>query len=158
MARKTYNQKLADSKGLPTVTTLSDPKAIARYGGARMLIAPPLSYDAVMKMVPKGKVVTSDRIRDYLAQKHGADWTCPLTAGIFINVAANASAERAGENPTPYYRTLRKDGELNEKYPDGCDGQKLLLEMEGHTVVQKGKRYFVKDYQDALWNIDAAEG
>ena len=153
MARKTYNQKLADSKDMPAISTLTDPKAIARYGGSVMLIAPPLSYDAIMKRVPKGNVVTSDRIREYLAKKHGADFTCPLTAGIFINVAANASAERAGENPTPYYRTLRKDGELNEKYPDGCDGQKLLLEMEGHTVIQKGKRYFVERYEQKLLEL-----
>lgn len=33
-------------------------------------------------------------------------------------------------------KTLKKDGELNEKYPDGIDGQKMLLEMEGHTRVK----------------------
>ena len=118
-----------------------------------MLIAPPLAYDEIMKRVPEGKVITSDRIREYLAQKHNADYTCQLTAGIFINIAAHASAERGGVNPTPYHRTLKKGGELNEKYPDGIDGQKLLLEMEGHTVIQKGKRYFVKDYESAQWDI-----
>jgi alkylated DNA nucleotide flippase Atl1 len=127
---------------------------VAGYGGERMLIAPPLAYDAIMKQVPEGKVITSDRIRAYLAKKHDADWTCQMTAGIFINTAAHASVERNGENPTPYFRTLKKDGELNEKYPDGCDGQKLLLEMEGHTIVQKGKRYFVKDYQAVLWDME----
>jgi len=157
MARKTYNEKLANSGDLPTIETLSDPKAVQRFGGERMLIAPPLSYDAIMKAVPGGKVTTADRIRDYLAQKHGADCTCPLTAGMFINIAAHASAER-DTNPTPYHRTLKKDGELNEKYPEGCDGQKLLLELEGHRVIQKGKRYFVENYQDSLWDIAEIEG
>jgi hypothetical protein len=154
MGKKSYNEKLNDSKDMPTVETVSDPKAIARFGGERMLIAPPLAYDGIMKQVPERKVITSDRIRDYLAKKHDADYTCQLTAGIFINIAAHASAERAGIDPTPYYRTLKKDGELNEKYPDGCDGQKLMLEAEGHTVIQKGKRYFVKDYENSLWDID----
>ena len=155
MARKTFNEKLNDSKNMPYVETLSDIKAIVRYGGARMLLAPPLFYDEIMKKIPKGKVVTSDRIRDYLADKQDADFTCPLTAGIFINIAAHASAERGGENPTPYHRTLKKDGELNEKYPDGIDGQKILLEMEGHTIVKKGKRYFVADYAENLYELDA---
>lgn len=52
-----------------------------------------------------------------------------------------------GADDTPYWRTLKKDGELNEKYPEGIDGQKFRLEMEGHTVIQKGKRYFVKDFK-----------
>ena len=153
MARKTYNEKLNDNKNMPKVETVSDPKAVTRFGGERMLIAPPLAYDQIMKQVPKGRVITSDRIRDHLAKKHHADYTCPLTAGIFINIAAHASVERGGKNPTPYHRTLKKDGELNDKYPGGCDGHKKLLEQEGHTVIQKGKRYFVKDVANTLWDI-----
>ena len=154
MAKKTYNEKLNDSKNMPVVETVSDPKAIARFGGERMLIAPPLAYDEIMKKVPTGKVITSDRIRSYLAQKHNADYTCQLMAGIIINTAAHASVERAGSDPISYHRTLKKDGELNEKYPEGCDGQKIMLETEGHTVIQKGKRYFVQDYEKSLWDIE----
>jgi hypothetical protein len=49
--------------------------------------------------------------------------------------------------------TLKVKGELNEKYPGGIDGQKLLLEMEGHTVIQKGKRYFVDGYEEKLFDL-----
>jgi hypothetical protein len=152
MARKTYNEKLNDSKNMPVVEEVS-PEAAARFGGTKMLLAPPLAYDAIMKRVPKKKLITVDRIRNHLAKKHNADFTCPLTAGIFTNIAAHASVERGGKTPTPYHRTLKKDGELNEKYPDGIDGQTALLEAEGHTVIQKGKRYFVSDYQKSLWDI-----
>jgi alkylated DNA nucleotide flippase Atl1 len=153
MTKQSFNQKLQDSKDMPMISELTDPKAIAMYGGTRLLIAPPLAYDEIMKKVPRGKVITSDYIRRYLAKKHGADNTCPLTAGIFINIAAKASVER-GTDETPYWRTLKKDGELNEKYPGGIDGQKLLLETEGHTVIQKGKRYFVKDYLDSFFELE----
>ena len=152
MAKKTFNEKLNDSKNFPEIVEITDPRTVDRFRGTRMLIAPPIAYDALMRMVPAGKVVTSDMIRDYLARKHGADFTCPLTAGIFMNIAAKASAER-GEDETPYWRTLKKDGELNEKYPDGIEGQKALLEAEGHTVIQKGKKYFVKDYADKLYDL-----
>jgi len=153
MAKKSYTEKLYDSKDMPKIVEVTDPKAVARYGGTRMLIAPPLAYDEIMKKVPKGKVITSDNIRDYLARKHGADYTCQLTAGIFINIVAHASVERKTDE-TPYWRTLKKDGELNEKYPEGIEGQKLRLEMEGHTIIQKGKKYFVKDYQDKLFELN----
>lgn len=150
MARKSFNEKLHFSENMPKVVEITDPKTVFRYGGTKMLIAPPLAYDEIMKKVPPGKVITSDYIRSYLARKHGADYTCQLTAGIFINIAANASFER-GVDETPYWRTLKKDGELNGKYPGGIDEQKLHLEMEGHTIIQKGNRHFVKDYKEKLF-------
>ncbi|MDF2522441.1 MAG: hypothetical protein K0R31_82 [Clostridiales bacterium] len=96
-----------DSRDTPKIAKITDPKEILRYGGTKLLIAPPLAYDEIMKKVPKGKVITSDYIRSYLAKKHGADNTCPLTAGIFINIAAKASIERVVDE-TPYWRTLKK--------------------------------------------------
>ena len=153
MPIKNPNQKLHDNKDMPKVIVLTDTKAIARYGGARMLLAPPLEYDALMKTIPHGKIITTDRLRVHLASRHDADFTCPLTCGIFVNVAAHASLERGGADETPWWRTLKKDGELNEKYPDGIDGQKLRLEMEGHEVTQKGKRYFVKDHEQYAFTL-----
>ena len=157
MPIKNPNQKLNDSKDMPKVEVLTDPKAIARYGGSRMLLAPPIAYDSLMKSVPYGMLITTDRLREHLAKKHDADFTCPLTCGIFVNVAAHASAERGGVDETPCWRTLKKDGELNEKYPEGIDGQKLRLELEGHAVIQKGKRYFVKDYEQKLSELGGTD-
>ena len=153
MLKKSFNEKLNDSKDLPKISEITDIKEISRYGGTKLLIAPPLAYDEIMKMVPAGKVITSDYMRCFLAEKHGADCTCPLTAGIFINIAAKASEERSYDE-TPYWRTLKKDGELNEKYPGGIDEQKFHLELEGHTIIQKGKRYFVKDYKDKFFELN----
>ena len=152
MPKKTWNEKLNDSKDLPRVEEVHCVFAM-RQGGPRMLLAPPLAFDAVMKQIPKGKLITPNRIRAYLAKQHNADWACGLVGGIFINVSANAAAERK-DTKHPWWRTLKKDGELNEKYPDGIDGHKLMLEMEGHKVIQKGKRYFVENYTEKLHEID----
>ena len=152
MAKRSFNDKLHDSADMPKISILEDSKAIALYGGTRLLIAPPIAYDTIMRRIPAGKLITSDRIRAHLAVRFGADSTCPLTAGIFINIVAKASIER-GTDETPFWRTLKKDGELNEKYPEGVEGQKKRLEMEGHTVMQKGKRYFVKDYEKSLTTL-----
>ena len=70
-----------------------------------------------------------------------------------MNIAAKASVER-GVDETPYWRTIKTEGELNEKFPDGIEGHKALLEMEGHTIVQKGKRYFVKDFADKRFGLE----
>jgi alkylated DNA nucleotide flippase Atl1 len=153
MAKKSFNEKLHDNKNIPEIIEVTDPKAVVRFGGTKMLIAPPLAYDEIMKKVPYGKVITADYIRNYLAKKHAADYTCSLTAGIFMNIAAKASVER-GVDETPYWRTLKKDGELNEKFPDGIEGHKALLEVEGHTIVQKGKRYFLMDFADKRFELE----
>lgn len=154
MVKKTYNQKLNDAAGLPKIEDISDhPELVKRIKGSRMLIASPLQYNEIMAKVPKGKIITADKIRDYLAKKSGADITCPLTAGIFINICAHASVERENDK-IPYWRTLKAKGELNEKFPEGIDAQKFLLEKEGHRVIQKGKKYYLVDYEKDLWIID----
>ena len=147
MARKTYNEKLNTPGDLPKIEDISDqPEAVKRYDGARMLIAAPMQYNEIMARVPEGKLITADRVRAALAIQAGADFTCPLTAGIFINLCAHASEERA-EDKIPWWRTLRAKGELNEKYPGGVEAQRLLLEMEGHEVVRRGKRSFVQEFE-----------
>lgn len=152
---KDFNAMLQNSKDMPKIEIVSNPKTIERYGGSRMLLAPPIAYDAVMKRVPYGKVVTVGMIREYFAHQYHADFTCPLTAGIFISIAARASEQRS-DDKTPYWRTLKANGELNEKYPGGIEAQKQRLEAEGHTILQKGRKnikYFVKDYEKVLLEL-----
>ena len=155
--KKDFNAMLHDSKDMPKMQTITDQKSIEKYGGSRMYFAPPIAYDEVMKKVPYGKVITVGRIREYFAEKSGADFTEPITAGIFVSIAAWASDQRS-EDKTPYWRTLKANGELNAKYPGGMEAQKEKLEAEGHTVIQKGRkniRYFVQDYEKALFDLDS---
>ena len=150
MARKSYNEKLNRPGNLPKVEKFTDPRFVERYKADSMVIAAPLEYDALMKKVSAGKLTTIDRMMAQLAKKHGAGCACPMTAGIFVNLSAHASEERGGKNETPWWRTLKKGGVLNEKFPGGIEGQKTRLEAEGHTIIQKGKRYFVEAYEEKL--------
>lgn len=150
---------LHDGKDMPKIQTVTDEKSIRKYGGSRMYFAPPIDYDTVMRRVPFGKLLTVGIIRDYFAKQNGADLTDPMTAGIFVSIAAWASFQRR-EDETPYWRTLKANGELNEKYPGGAEAQKEKLEAEGHTVIKKGRkniRYFVKDYESALFVLRNAD-
>lgn len=154
--KKDFNAMLHDGKDMPKIQIITDEASIKKYGGNRMYFAPPMDYDRVMRRVPLGKVITVGEIREYFAEQNGADFTEPITAGIFVSIAAWASHQRS-EDKTPYWRTLRAGGELNPKYPGGVEEQKEMLEAEGHTVIQKGRtniKYYVKDYEKALFALE----
>lgn len=153
--KKDFNAMLHNSKDMPKIQTITDLKSIEKYGGDKMYFAPPIDYDNIMKQVPCGKVLTVNKIREYFAKENEADFTEPMTAGIFVNIAAWASYQR-DDDKTPYWRTLKAKGELNDKYPGGIEIQKELLENEGHTIIQKGRKnikYFVKDYEKVLFEL-----
>lgn len=154
--KKDFNAMLRDGKDMPKIQIITDEASIKKYGGNRMYFAPPMDYDRVMRRVPLGKVITVGEIREYFAAQSGADFTEPITAGIFVSIAAWASHQRS-DDKTPYWRTLRAGGELNPKYPGGVEEQKEMLEAEGHTVIQKGRtniKYYVKDYEKALFALE----
>ena len=153
--KKTWSEKLNDSKGLPKVEKITDAMS-KRWGTGTVAIPAPKEVDEIMKKIPKGKLVTINEIRAALAKKHKATIGCPMTTGIFAWIAAHAAEERkqnGKKDITPYWRTLKTGGFLNEKYPGGTEAQKRLLELEGHTVVQKGKKLVVLNYERSLAQI-----
>jgi hypothetical protein len=136
--KKSWREKLEDNKDLPKT----------------MVIPAPREVDALMKQVPKGRVVTINELRAALAAKHKVTFACPLTTGIFSWIAAHAAAEAETEGArriTPFWRTLKTGGEINPKYPGGVEGIAKHLRMEGHKIVAKGKRWFVADYEKTLF-------
>jgi hypothetical protein len=150
--KKSWCEKLNDSKGLPKVEEITG-KMSKRWGTGTVVIPAPLEVDEIMRKVPEGKLTTINEIRSALARKHKASIGCPITTGIFAWVAANAAEERRqkGEKDVmPYWRTLKSGGVINEKYPGGALAQKKLLEREGHKVIQKGKNYVVVNYEKSL--------
>ena len=150
--KKMWREKLANSKDLPRVEVITE-KMSKRWGTGTVVIPAPIEVDEIMKKVPKGRLITINEIRYMLAEKHGATIGCPMTTGIFAKIAAEAAMEEAAEGKkriTPYWRTLKSDGELNPKYPGGIEDQKARLESEGHSVIQKGKKFIVKNYERFL--------
>jgi hypothetical protein len=84
--KKDFNAMLHDCKDIPKFQTITDETSIKKYGGNRMYFAPPIDYDAVMKMIPCEKVITIGKIREYFAIKSGADFTEPITTGVFVSI------------------------------------------------------------------------
>jgi hypothetical protein len=102
--RKSWQEKLADSKDLPRVEEITE-KMSKCWGTGTFVIPAPEEVDGIMARVPEGKLITINQIRAILAQKHGATIGCPITMGIFAWIAAHAAAEAAAEgkkDTTPY--------------------------------------------------------
>ena len=153
--KKSWTEKLTDSKGLPKVEKITE-KMSKKWGTGTIVIPAPTEVDIIMKKVLEGKLITTNEIRIALAKKHNATIGCPMTTGIFAWIAANAAEEQRqqGEKDiTPYWRTLKTGGVINQKYPGGVEGQKKLLEKEGHKIIQKGKKHVVADYEKSLMRL-----
>ena len=66
-SKKDFNKQMNHAKDMPKIVEL-DEKAAEKWGGKTMVIAPPLDYDALMKKVPEGKLITTDILRKTLAK------------------------------------------------------------------------------------------
>jgi 6-O-methylguanine DNA methyltransferase, DNA binding domain len=102
-----------------------------------MLVPTALELDAMIRKIPRGHVSTLAQVRNRLARWHHADLTCPLVTGIFLRIVAQAAEEdrQAGKQGiTPYWRVVRDEGKLNQKFPGGIEAQAQRLRDEGHTV------------------------
>jgi len=155
--KKTFREKLAEDKELPRVEPI--PKGMARQLGEGTMVIPAAREVAdLMGRVRKGKLITINGIREVLARRHGTTHACPIVTGIMARIVAGAAGEDEMEGKkriTAYWRTLKAGGELNAKYPGGLEGQRERLESEGHEVVARGKRLFVRDHERALIDLDS---
>jgi hypothetical protein len=143
-ARKSWHEKLEKPvAGLPKVVDVPD-KWVKTMGGRRVLVPTPLMVDALLRTVPRRKLITVGQIRRRLAAPFQADSTCPLTTGIFLRISSEAAEEdrQAGKAPiTPYWRVVKDDGSLNPKFPGGVASHAEKLKEEGHEISPgQGKR------------------
>jgi len=161
--KKTWQEKLRDKPSFPKVLRLEKGfpcyNAVHKTGaeaGDDVVLVNPSEVVETMKQVPKGKLITIVEICKKIAKQHGVPACCTLTTGIFIMTAANATEEASKEGKSldiPYWRTLKSDGFLNEKYPGGQEAHKKLLEREDFRGIARGKKYQVDDYEIYLMNL-----
>lgn len=146
---------LHNSKDMPKVQIISDPKSIEKYGGSRMYFAPPIDYDTVMRRIPRGKLTTVEKIRNTSPRRTARTLPGPSRRARLLPAPRGPASITSQE--TPWWRTLKANGKLNPKYPDGAAAQRGKLEAEGHSIVCHGrthKRYFAKDYEAALFSLE----
>jgi len=123
-----------------------------------MYISCPEEIEKVIRKVPKGKLITTKEIVGKLTKKHGVDFTCPLTTGIFVSIVANKAEEEIDEGAklsevTQYWRVIKPDGQIYDKYLGTLSKQDQYLEDEGYKIIPskaKTKQPTVKGFEEFL--------
>ena len=135
MQRKTWREKM-DNPDLPKLVPML-PNMRKRFGLGTMLVPSPREAEAFIRTVPEGSVVTHSQIRQYLAGKHAADATCPLTTGIFVHIAAEFGRGGCPRRQGPHNALLAR-GErrwrVEPEIPRGTARQAERLREEGHRI------------------------
>jgi len=104
--------------------------------GTRMLISSPHEVAAwLRKHVAHGQTIAVPALRLALAKDRGAEATCPLTASIFLRIAAEAAWDEmeAGASLTditPFWRAVDPKSDLAKKLRCGPDWIAHQREME----------------------------
>ena len=99
--------------------------------GSNMFIATPKLIDQYINEIGVGKRIDLKTMRKDLAIEHNADYTCPVTTGIFLRIVAEANYEKLQqgkhlEEITPFLRVIEPNSPLAKKL---TFGQVFLLEQ-----------------------------
>jgi hypothetical protein len=74
--KETWHEKLgstARKQNLPRVVEVNE-KMSKIWGEGTCVISSPVEVDTLMKSVPKGKLITINQIREYMAKKYKASF------------------------------------------------------------------------------------
>jgi ABC-type uncharacterized transport system ATPase subunit len=105
--------------------------------GSNMLIATPKIIDKYIQEIGVGKRIDTKTLRKDLALAHNADYTCPVTAGIFLRIVAEANYEKLQQGKhvkeiTPFWRVIEPKSVLAKKLTFGQDF--LLQQIEKERI------------------------
>ena len=89
--KKSWAEKM-DKPSTPEVKILEKGFADLK-DGSKMLIPTPRLIEAYLQHSTPGKKVDMKQMRADLAAENGADYTCPLTTGIFLRILAEYTNE-----------------------------------------------------------------
>ncbi len=101
--------------------------------GQKMLISSPKSIAKFIKQIPFGKQSNIRNMRFYLAKRANADNTCPLTTGIFLRIAIEASLEEAkSKTPNlPFWRLINQNSPISKKLSISSNYISNMRKLEG---------------------------
>ncbi len=134
--KKSWQQKLHNGKELKIEVTEKDFADIP--GGSKMLIATPEIVNNYIRHIPEGTQTSLQQMRKDLAAEYRADYTCPVTSGIFLRIAAEAAYEEylAGKSIdeiTAFWRMLDSKSPTLKKLSCGKDFVLEQRKKEGLT-------------------------
>ncbi len=134
---KTWQQKF-DNGRMPVLES-ADKDWAGIPAGEKFLISTPAEIDAYIRQIPKGRAVSFATLKRNIALEHGAEYMCPLTAGIFTRIVAELAHEKISlgspvEDVTPFWRVVDLKMPLAKKLSFGTDFIRTMREQEGLPV------------------------
>jgi alkylated DNA nucleotide flippase Atl1 len=115
------------------------------FGGTgKMLLPSPATVAALIKKIPKRKLITTSLLCKELTDQFKVRGTCPVTTQKALQAIAR-------EKNIAYWRVINSNGGLIARFPGGAAGQAALLVEEGFTIDTKGKVSKVKNFRESLW-------
>lgn len=120
---KTWTDKVNDTSKVHVVKKV-DKDFAGIPTNSTMLIATPKIIDAYVRQIPKGTGTTLQVMRKDLAQEYNAEYTCPVTSGIFLRMVAEASFEQMSQGKAiaavaPFWRIVDEKSPLLKKLSFG---------------------------------------
>ena len=116
------------------------------FGGTgKMLLPAPATVAALIKKVPKRKLITTNLLCKELTDQFKVRGTCPVTTQKALQAIAHGSSKNIA-----YWRVINTNGGLIARFPGGAAGQAALLVEEGFTIDTKGKLSKVKNFRESL--------
>jgi hypothetical protein len=124
MAKKTWLEKFNVAR--EPVIEITDNKFADIPEGSKMLIATPKVVDEYVRQIPKGKHTSLQQMRKDLAAEFNAEYTCPITSGIFLRIASELAYEQFQNGTpikkiTPFWRMIDKKAPLAKKLSFGYE-------------------------------------
>ncbi len=132
---KSWSDKLNDPSKVHQLKRL-DKDFADMPANSKMLIATPKIIDEYVRQIPKGSSSNLATMRRDLANEFGADYTCPVTSGIFLRIVSEAAHEQLQtgisiNKITPFWRVVDEKSPLNKKLTFGESFVKEQRKKEG---------------------------
>ena len=85
--------------------------------GSKMLIPTPVMIQEYINHIESGDVSDVEIMRNDLAVEYGADFTCPMTTGIFLKIVAeyNYELSQKGLEICPFWRIIDPNSKLSDR-------------------------------------------
>lgn len=137
MARKTWAEKM--NRGSKPKIEITDKNFADIPAGHSMLIATPEIVEEYVNNIPEGTNVSIKQMREDLAAEHHAEYTCPVTSGIFLRIVAENAYEQLQQGKSkdeiaPFWRMIDMKSTSAKKLACGLDFLKELRQKEGLPV------------------------
>jgi hypothetical protein len=132
MAKKTWAEKY-QTTAEPKIER-TDKKFADIPEGVNLLIATPKIVDEYIRQIPKGKSTDIKTMRKDLAAEFHAEYTCPITSGIFLRIVAEKAYEEMQQGKkqvTPFWRMIDPKSPTAKKLTFGTDFIKEQRAKEG---------------------------